>query len=124
MSEERLDRLESLMQDLIKMVAVNNTMTKELKSDVAVLKSDVAVLKDDVAVLKSDVAQLKTESAMLKKSQELFRDELFTRSARMDDLRREVRDKLAEMALNTNYAVSMVIKHDKEIFALKERLSL
>ncbi len=64
MSEERLDRLESLMQDLIKMVAVNNTMTKELKSD--------------VAVLKSDVAQLKTESAMLKKSQELFRDELFT----------------------------------------------
>lgn len=71
MSEERLDRLESLMQDLIKMVAVNNTMTKELKSD-------VAVLKDDIAVLKSDVAQLKTESAMLKKSQELFRDELFT----------------------------------------------
>ncbi|MCL5781421.1 hypothetical protein P378_12565 [Desulforamulus profundi] len=100
MSEERLDRLESLMQDLIKMVAVNNTMTKELKSD-------VAVLKDDIAVLKSDVAQLKTESAMLKKNQELFRDELFARSARMDDLRREVRDKIAEKALNTNYAVSM-----------------
>jgi len=118
-SEERLERLENLMMDLLKMVGANNAVVAELKTDVAGLRTEVAGLKTDVAVLKTDVAGLK-------RNQELFREELFTLSARMDDIQkdiREIKERLFDVNMNANYAVSMVIKHDKEIFALKERLS-
>ncbi|GAB6157332.1 hypothetical protein JCM39194_05320 [Desulfotomaculum varum] len=45
----------------------------------------------------------------------------------MDDLQKdnkEIKVRLFDISTNTNYAVSMAIKHDKEIFALKERLAL
>ncbi|SHJ96897.1 hypothetical protein [Desulforamulus aeronauticus] len=131
MSEERLARLESLMEDLIKMVGHNNALlvdtrndVAELKTDVAVLKTDVAELKTDVAELKTDVIVLKTDVKELKRNQELFREELFTQSARIDDNHKEVLSLISEVALNANYAVSMVNKHDKDIFAIKERLSV
>ncbi|MCL5290746.1 MAG: hypothetical protein ACOY35_12700 [Bacillota bacterium] len=120
MSEERLERLENLMMDLIKMVGANNAVVAEMKTDVAGLKTDVAGLKIDVAGLKTDVAGLK-------KTQELFREELFTQSARMDDMRkdiREIKERLFDVNMNANYAVSMATRHDKEIFIMKEKLSL
>lgn len=106
MSEERLERLENLMLDLLKMVGANNAVVAELKTDVAGLKTDVAGVK---------------------KTQELFREELFTQSARMDDMRkdiREIKERLFDVNMNANYAVSMATRHDKEIFIMKEKLSL
>ncbi|AEG60626.1 hypothetical protein [Desulforamulus ruminis] len=166
MSEERLERMENLLLDLVKMVGANNTAVKdlkgdmdgvksevaglktevaglkldvtELKSDVSVLKTDVAELKTDVTGLKLDVAELKSDVSALKRdvselkidvrelirNQEIFREELFTQSARLDEYFKDLSEKLSDVALNANYAVSMVVKHDKEIFAIKERLSL
>ncbi len=131
MSEERLERMENLLLDLVKMVGANNTAVKDLKGDmdgvkseVAGLKTEVAGLKLDVTELKSDVSVLKTDVAELKRNQEIFREELFTQSARLDEYFKDLSEKLSDVALNANYAVSMVVKHDKEIFAIKERLSL
>ncbi len=145
MSEERLARLESLMEDLIKMVGHNNALLVDTRTDVAELKNDVAELKTDVVILKTDVAELKTDVAVLKtnvaelktdvvvlkndvkelkKNQELFREELLAQSARMDDNHKQVLSLISEVALNANYAVSIVNKHDKDIFAIKERLSV
>jgi len=109
-SEERLERVENLLVDLIKMVANNNAMLVEVKSD--------------VTQLKTDVAQLKTEMEQVQRDQAIFKEELFTQSARMDDNHKDLMKQLSEVALNANYAVSMVGKHDKELFALKERLSV
>ena len=131
MSEERLERMENLLLDLVKKVGANNTAVKDLKGDmdgvkseVAGLKTEVAGLKLDVTELKSDVSVLKTDVAELKRNQEIFREELFTQSARLDEYFKDLSEKLSDVALNANYAVSMVVKHDKEIFAIKERLSL
>lgn len=73
MSEERLERIEGLLTDLIGKVAVvhgDNIDIKnsqnELKEDVAALKADVVGLKEDVSVLKDDVALLKDDVTMLK----------------------------------------------------------
>ncbi len=144
MSEERLERLENLLLDLVKMVGANNTALHDLKADmsgvksdvsglkadvsglkadVSELKADVSVLKADVSELKVDVSELKVDMVEVKRNQELFRDELFTQSARLDEYFRDLSEKLSGVALNANYAVSMVAKHDKEIFAIKEKLS-
>ncbi|QDR81990.1 hypothetical protein [Sporomusa termitida] len=58
MSEERFDRMEQMMAQLITMVGHNNAVTEELRQDVTGLKQDVAGLKQDVAVLKQDIVTL------------------------------------------------------------------
>lgn len=136
--QERLDRMENMLSDLIKMVGKNNSMLVDLRSDVDTLKADVAVLKADVAVLKTDVAVLKTDVAVLKanmqkansdiaelnRKQEIFKEELFAQSERIDTYHKSVLGKISEIELNANYAVNMVIKHDKELFAVKQKLAV
>ena len=58
MSEERFNRLEQMMAQLITMVSHNNAVTEELRQDVTGLKTDVTGLKQDVAVLKQDIVTL------------------------------------------------------------------
>jgi archaellum component FlaC len=76
MSEERLERIEGLLTDLIGKVAIvhrDNIDIKEgqkqLQADVGLLKGDVGELKEDVSELKVDVAELKADVAALKDGQ-------------------------------------------------------
>ncbi len=66
MSEERFNRLEQMMAQLITMVGHNNAVTEELRQDVTGLKMDVTGLKQDVTGLKQDVAGLQQDVAVLK----------------------------------------------------------
>ncbi|CQR70482.1 hypothetical protein SOV_40140 [Sporomusa ovata DSM 2662] len=66
MSEERFDRMEKMMAQLIQMVGHNNAVTEELRQDVSGLKEDVAGLKLDVGGLQEDVAGLKLDVGGLK----------------------------------------------------------
>jgi len=61
MSEERLERMEIMIADLIRIVGHTNSIVEELKADVTVLKTDVAQLKADVAELKTGQETLKQE---------------------------------------------------------------
>ncbi len=65
MSEERFNRLEQMMAQLITMVGHNNAVTEELRQDVTGLKTDVTGLKQDVAGLQQDVAVLKQDIVTL-----------------------------------------------------------
>lgn len=66
MSEERFNRLEQMLAQLITMVGHNNAVTEELRQDVTGIKQDVAGLKQDVTGLKQDSARLQQEVAELK----------------------------------------------------------
>lgn len=44
MSEQRFDRLEKMMEQLIQMVGHNNAVTEELRQEVKEIKSDIAHL--------------------------------------------------------------------------------
>ena len=58
--------METKIDQILKIVTMNQQDIAELKRDVKVLKEDVAVLKEDVAQLKEDVAQLKKDVEQLK----------------------------------------------------------
>lgn len=116
MSEERLDRIENLLTDLIRIVGTTNAIVTELKVDVAGLKVDVAGLKDDVAGLKDDVAAIKKE-------QELFRQELFAQSERIDKNHSEVMKRLDSLETKVDYSLKKLQEHDIEIFNLKKKMA-
>ena len=59
--------METKIDQILKIVTINQQDIAELKRDVAILKEDVAILKQDVTQLKKDVAQLKKDVAQLKK---------------------------------------------------------
>ena len=58
--------METKIDQILKIVTMNQRDIAELKRDVAQLKEDVAQLKEDVAQLKEDVAQLKKDVTELK----------------------------------------------------------
>lgn len=58
--------METKIDQILKIVTMNQQDIAELKRDVKVLKEDVAQLKEDVAQLKKDVAQLKKDVEQLK----------------------------------------------------------
>jgi len=70
-SEERFDRLEnqinqvqSMMEQLIKMVGTNNTVTEELRQDINEIKTTMATEQELATVkteLKADIASLDTK---------------------------------------------------------------
>ena len=56
---EQLNQMQSMLEQLIKMVGNNNASIEELRQDVTTLKQDVTVLKQDTTTLKQDIADLK-----------------------------------------------------------------
>lgn len=121
MSEERLDRMENMLTDLIRIVGSTNAIVSELKEDVSGIKHDVSGLKSDVSVLKSDVCGLKADMTAVKKEQELFRQELFAQSERIDSNHKEVMTRLDSLEEKVDYSLHVLQRHDIEIFNLKKK---
>ena len=63
---DRLDRIEQMLADLIRIVGNTNSMVQELCSDVQKLQTDVQKLQTDVKKLQTDVQGLQTDVAELK----------------------------------------------------------
>jgi len=110
LSEERFNRIESMLTDLIKIVGSTNAVVFQMKDDVAVLKDDVAALKVDVQAVK--------------KEQELFMQELFAQSARIDSNHNEVMKRLDDLETKVDYSLKVLQHHDIEIFKIKEKLAV
>jgi uncharacterized protein Yka (UPF0111/DUF47 family) len=100
LSEERLDRIENMMTDMIRIVGSTNAM---------------------VAGLKEDVAGLKEDMSSVKKEQELFRQELSAQSERIDSNHREVMTRLDSLEEKVDYSLQVLQRHDIEIFNLKKK---
>lgn len=60
--------METKIDQILKIVTMNQKDIAELKRDVAQLKEDVAQLKEDVAQLKKDVEELKERVTSLERS--------------------------------------------------------
>jgi hypothetical protein len=103
LSEERLDRIENMMTDMIRIVGSTNAI---------------------VAGLKADVAGLKEDMASVKKEQELFRQELFAQSERIDSNHREVITRLDNLEGKVDYSLQVLQRHDIEIFNLKKKIAI
>lgn len=103
MSEERFERLESMMTDLVRIVGSTNAIVSELKEDVSGLKEDMASVK---------------------KEQELFRQELFTQSERIDRNHKEVMARLDSLEEKVDYSLQVLQRHDMEIFSLKKKTAV
>jgi len=117
LSEERFNRIESMLTDLIKIVGSTNAVAFQMKDDMAVLKDDVAALKDDVAALKDDVQVVKRE-------QGLFMQELLAQSERIDNNHKEVMKRLDGLETRVDYSLKVLQQHDIEIFKIKEKLAV
>lgn len=114
MSEERLDRMENMLTDLIRIVGSTNAI-------VSGLKDDVSGLKEDVTGLKADVKGLKYDTAVVKKEQELYRQELFAQSERIAGNHKEVMTRLDSLEEKVDYSLQVLQRHDIEIFNLKKK---
>lgn len=138
MSEERFERLENMLTDLIRIVGSTNAIVSGLKEDVSGLKEDVSGLKEDVSGLKgdvsglkgdvsglkADVSVLKEDMASVKKEQELFRQELFAQSERIDRNHKEVMARLDSLEEKVDYSLQVLQRHDMEIYSLKKKTAV
>ncbi|MDF2876485.1 MAG: hypothetical protein K0R22_3168 [Sporomusa sp.] len=84
MSEERFDRIEQMMAQLITMVGHNNAVTEELRQDVTGLKQDITGLKEDVSGLKQDVTGLKEDVTGLKQVVAVLQQDIVTLEGKME----------------------------------------
>lgn len=82
--------MEAKIDQILKIVTMNQKDIAELKRDVAELKEDVAQLKKDVAQLKQDVAQLKQEVAQLKQEVAQLKKDVEELKKRVTSLERSV----------------------------------
>ncbi|MFB5269866.1 hypothetical protein ACE41H_24225 [Paenibacillus enshidis] len=66
MKDNPSNRVEEMLETLIKMVGENNSRLRTVEEDMSVLKEDVSVLKEDMSVLKEDVGVLKEDMREVK----------------------------------------------------------
>lgn len=108
--KNQLDRIETMVTDLVRIVGHTNGRLTNLSDQVQVLQQDVAELKQDVAVLKQDVAVLKQDVAELK--QEV---------ATLNERQNRMEKTLEKMAEDQRSICEMYGRHEIEIINLRRR---
>ena len=103
--EQRFDRMEDMLTQLITMVGHTNRDLQIVKTDVAELKTDVAVLKTDVAELKTEVADQKIGLGVL--------------TGRFDHFEKGIYNYYETQ----NYLLKKSQEHDRDIEVIKQRLA-
>lgn len=96
MEQDRFDRMENMLTDLIKTVAITNKEMKEMKDD-------VRILKDDVSVLKTDINELKMDMKVLKEAQE-------TTNQLLQDMRAD-QDHIWEKTVKNERELAIIKRH-------------
>ncbi len=104
MSEQRFDRLEKMMEQLIQMVGHNNAVTEELRQEVKEIKSDIAHL--DTKIERYGEVQQQDIYHLLK-----MMDKKLDQSATKDDIDR--------LALDVAFLVRKAAEHESDIRELR-----
>lgn len=99
--EEKIDRLESMISQLITMVA---GLRQELKSEIAELRTE----------FKSDMAGLRSE----------FKSDMAAMSEKNDIRHEEVMEKLNFLDINQDITWEKTVKNEREIERLRKQLNL
>jgi chromosome segregation ATPase len=110
MTMSDFERLEQQISQLIGMVAKNNEVVFEVRSELRELKSEVAQLKTDVEQLKADVAQLRKE----------FNEEKELNRSRYVELLKEIR----YQNYLFNYYREKIAKNEEDISVIKQKIEV
>lgn len=114
MTDDRLNQIQNMLTELVRIVGNTNAALEELRADVAVLKTDVAELKADVTELKADVTELKADVAELKAGQQKLEGEFA-------NFKEDTMQKFNSLDISIEYLANKLIKHDMQLYDLKRR---
>lgn len=118
--------MEAKIDQILKIVTMNQQDIAELKRDVAALKEDVATLKEDVAALKKDVAMLKGRVTSLERSVFLIETEHGDKINALFDARKANEDEhkeIKKLCLSIKSEIQGILSnHEKRISKLEGNL--
>lgn len=106
MSEERFDRLETMMADLMRMVGSNNSSMEQLRSDVKALTGRVDAIEQRLASLTEKVYSLDAKVDAL--------------DARVDRNHKELLDRFDRVETQIDILSARSVRHEAEIQVLKK----
>ena len=119
-TDDRLNQIQSVLAELVRIVGNTNAAVEELRADVAELKADVAELKADVAELKADVAELKTNHERLAKNQQILLENQQTLEEKLNQFMQETKDNFEDLNEKMDYALLKLTKHDVKLLSIKK----
>lgn len=112
MNDDRLDQIQNVLTELVRIVGNTNAAVEELRADVTEIKADVAGLKSDVAELKVNVQRLEKNQQILLENQQSLEEELA-------DFRKETMQKFNSVDIGIEYLANKLVKHDMQLFEYK-----
>lgn len=117
MSEERFDRLEKMMEQLIRAVGTVGADLEEVKATMAT-KDELAAVKDELTEVK--LSQLRMEQEYGTKLAALS-DGFHVRGDEISQLKEHLDDRLDALQTDLSYVVSKVAQHDRNIIQLRKQ---
>jgi archaellum component FlaC len=103
MEEQRLDRMEDMLTNLIFMVGNLNKQQQLMQEDLRVVKEDLQVVKEDVQVVKEDQSTMRSEN-----------NKQFS----------EILKKLTDFQSDQDYIWGKASRNERDIAKLKSHLQL
>lgn len=117
MSDERFDRLEKLMEQLIRAVGNVGAELEEVKTTM-VTKDEMASLKDELTEVK--LSQLRMEQEYGPKLAALS-DGFHARGDEISHLKEHLDERLDALQTDLSYVVGKVAQHDRNIVQLRKQ---
>jgi chromosome segregation ATPase len=106
MSEARLERMEDMMHQLIRMVAT-------VISGQNVMKVDMSVMKEDIGVMKEDIVEMKEDMNVMKEDISVMKEDITKLNERVDRV-------CYQHDTTFQYVKSKVSQHDHDIYVLQK----
>ena len=128
LTEERLQSMEKMLGELIRIVGNTNAAVEELRQDMAEVKEDVRVLKAEVKELKEDVKALKVEVKELKEDVRVLKEEV--KELRVDlslvkeelaEFRKEANGKFLRLEDQVDYVKFKILENEEKIYLLRRQ---
>ncbi|MBS4209473.1 hypothetical protein [Bacillus sp. FJAT-50079] len=130
MSEERFDRIEEMLAQLLKMVANTNQeqakMRKEmaLKTDVDSLKADMGTMKTDMDSLKADMGTMKADMDSMKTEMGFMRENISRIEKKGDERHEQILSELQLIKIDQDFTWEKAVKTEREVGIIKKQMGL
>ncbi len=110
MENERLDRMENMLTDLIKMVGNNNKELQEVKKEVSEIKTDLNEVKKDLNEVKRDLNEVKKDLSEVKRELNEVKEEQKVTNQTLSDMRAD-QDFIWEKAASNERELAKFKRH-------------
>ncbi|WP_117149490.1 hypothetical protein [Paraliobacillus zengyii] len=124
--EERFDRMENMLGQLITMVGAMSKEQKEMKADItdikeeqASMKADIADIKEEQTLMKADIAHIKDEQILMKADIAHIKDEQTSMKAENEDRHVEVLKMFSTMEADHTLIWGKAVNNERDIAKMK-----